>query len=535
MGKLFVAFTFLLIMTQTSFGQFSEYWLYMPANLLVESEVEHCQALLRRAAKSGYTHCLITDSKFCRLNEMPDRYFKNANTVKTLARELNIELVPAVFPIGYSNDLLSQDPNLIEALPVHDLPMVVKNGKASVVDAAVSLKNPRFDSGDWDWHDESVQLIDGVARILNPSEKPARIVQKVKLQPFRQYHFSVRVRTKDFKGTPEAKFIAGDRVLNHDYLKVNETQDWTEHHVVFNSFDNTDAGLYLGCWDGRSGLLEWDDARLEQIAFVNCTRRPGTPISIKTLEGRELKEDTDFKKLIDPLLGSQPYNGVYTVYHQPPSLQLINVPDGTRLRVSYFHGMTVHDDQANICPSEPRTIELLYDQAKRVHELWQAKAYWMSHDEIRVYNWCQACQSRNVDSGEMLADNVRKCVELLGQVNPGGRIYVWSDMFDPNHNAKDKYYLVRGSFANSWLGLDPQVIIVPWYFDARQETLQFFADRGHRQLIAAYYDGPLEQVTAWSKSAASVSKIDGIMYASWNRDYKQLEAFIKRAKRSTTK
>jgi hypothetical protein len=195
----------------------------------------------------------------------------------------------------------------------------------------------------------------------------------------------------------------------------------------------------------------------------------------------------------------------------------------------------VHDDQANICPSEPRTVELLYNQAKRVHELWQAKAYWMSHDEIRVYNWCKACQSRNVDSGEMLADNVRKCVEILGQVNPGGRIYVWSDMFDPNHNAKDKYYLVRGSFANSWLGLDPQVIIVPWYFDARQETLQFFAGRGHRQLIAAYYDGPLEQVTAWSKSAATVPKIDGIMYTTWNRDYEQLEAFIKRAKSSTTK
>ena len=54
----------------------------------------------------------------------------------------------------------------------------------------------------------------------------------------------------------------------------------------------------------------------------------------------------------------------------------------------------------------------------------------------------------------------------------------------------------------------------------------FFADRGHRQLIAAYYDGPLEQVTAWSKSAATVPKIDGIMYTTWNNDYRNLEEFI---------
>jgi hypothetical protein len=535
MGKFFAAFAMFVATSSSCFAQYSQYWLYMPANLLLDKEVEHCEDLLRRAAKSGYTHCLISDSKFCRLSEMPERYFKNANKVKTLARELKVELVPAVFPIGYSNDLLSQDPNLIEALPVRDLPMIVKNGRATVVDQSVPLKNPQFDSGDWDWHDETVQLVDGLARVENPNGKPARVVQKVKLQPFRQYHLSVRVRTKDFKGTPEVKFIVDGQVLNYDYLKVSSTQDWTEHHVVFNSLENSSAGLYLGCWDGQTGLLQWDDARLEQVAFLNLTRRPGTPLSIKRPDGSGLTEGTDFKQLVDPLMGTQPYAGVYTVYHEPPTLQLINIPDGTRLNASYFHGATVHDDQANICPSEPRTIELLYDHAKRVHELWQAAGYWMSHDEIRVYNWCNACRSRNIDSGEMLANNVGKCIEILRQVNPGGRIYVWSDMFDPHHNAKDKYYLARGSFENSWEGLHPDVIVVPWYFDAREKTLPFFADRGHRQLIAAYYDGPLEQVAHWTKTASSVPNIEGIMYTTWQRDYKQLEAFIERAKASPKK
>ena len=88
----------------------------------------------------------------------------------------------------------------------------------------------------------------------------------------------------------------------------------------------------------------------------------------------------------------------------------------------------------------------------------------MSHDEIRVMNWCEACQQRNLDAGAMLADNVRACAQILREVNPGGDIYVWSDMFDPHHNARDNYYLVRGNLTNSWLGLDPGVMILAWNF-----------------------------------------------------------------------
>ncbi len=53
---------------------------------------------------------------------------------------------------------------------------------------------------------------------------------------------------------------------------------------------------------------------------------------------------------------------------------------------------------------------------------------------------------------------MRTCAGFLRQVNPGGRIYVWSDMFDPNHNAHANYYLVRGNLTNSWQGLDSDII-----------------------------------------------------------------------------
>ena len=226
-------------------------------------------------------------------------------------------------------------------------------------------------------------------------------------------------------------------------------------------------------------------------------------------------------------MGSVPYAGVYDIYHSPPQLHLLSnsLTNGTRLRASWYHAATVYDGQAMICPSEPATLNLLRDQAQRVHAAFGARGYFMGHDEIRVLNWCGACQSRGLDAGALLADNVRTCTSILRQVNPGGRIYVWSDMFDPNHNAHDNYYLVRGNFTNSWLGLDNDMIIAPWYYDARAASLQFFAGLGNRQLIAGYYDSTPSLVTNWLNAARPYTGISGVMYTTWQNNFSNLELF----------
>src|SRR5262245_27557059 len=95
-------------------------WLYCSQNLWVDKNIDELETLFRRAAKAGYTHVLLTDSKFSKLGNMDARYFRNVERVKKLAEELKLEIVPAVFAIGYSNDLLWHDPNLIEALPARD-------------------------------------------------------------------------------------------------------------------------------------------------------------------------------------------------------------------------------------------------------------------------------------------------------------------------------------------------------------------------------------------------------------------------------
>src|SRR5688572_31574947 len=112
-------------------GGAPELWLYYPTNFQVDANVEQAQQLWSRAAKAGYTHVLLADSKLAKLGDLGDmtpRYTKNVQQAKRIAAELKLTLIPAVFHVGYSNSMLWHDPNLAEGLPVKDSLFVVGPG-----------------------------------------------------------------------------------------------------------------------------------------------------------------------------------------------------------------------------------------------------------------------------------------------------------------------------------------------------------------------------------------------------------------------
>jgi hypothetical protein len=121
----------------------------------------------------------------------------------------------------------------------------------------------------------------------------------VKVQPFRQYHVSIRIRTKDFKGTPRIVVFGGGRMLNYNLQFVKPTQDWTVHHAVFNSLGSGDVRVAFGCWDGETGEAAFADPAIEETGLVNLIRRPGAPLVVKK-NGEPLDEGDDFERVADP-------------------------------------------------------------------------------------------------------------------------------------------------------------------------------------------------------------------------------------------
>src|SRR6186997_795118 len=107
----FFLLLFSFALTVPATAEVKQFWVYKATNLLVDANVADVTALLQRSKACGVTHMLLTDSKFSRLGEMDPRYFKNAAAVRAAAKEAGIAIVPAVCPIGYSNDLLNHDPS----------------------------------------------------------------------------------------------------------------------------------------------------------------------------------------------------------------------------------------------------------------------------------------------------------------------------------------------------------------------------------------------------------------------------------------
>lgn len=536
--------------------QFEYRWVYVTGNLQVNENVGRVIDIMKRAKNAGYNGIVLADFKLSILDRVPKQYFENIEKVKQTAKQLALDIYPTIFSIGYSEGLLSHDPNLVEGLPVYDATFEVREGYAELAKEEQPLpKNLDFEdaTGDrfagWEFQDDiglstfaDSRIVHHGARSLrmenigkvNPHGN-SRVHQLVEVKPWKQYHVSVWIKTENFDRAGNARIAVLTREgkpLDFTSLRVQPTQDWKEHHVVFNSRDNTSVRLYFGVWGGRNGKIWWDDARMEQVGLLNVIRREGCPLTVRSVNGMEYVEGKDFERVIDERMGTVPWLGAYEVYHEPPRLRLTpnsRIKPGERLKVSFYHAITVYQGQVCICLSEPKTYSLLQQELSNVKNLLAPKGYFMSHDEIRVANWCKTCISRKLSPGQILADNVKRCIEVIRSASPNAKVFVWSDMFDPYHNARGDYYLVNGSWEGSWLGLPKEVIIVNWNFGESKKSLPFFASLGNKQILAGYYDGEVESIKKWLEDAASVSGVVGVMYTTWQGDYSKLEAFARAA------
>ncbi|MBN1461702.1 MAG: hypothetical protein JXA57_19400 [Armatimonadetes bacterium] len=538
--------------------QLTHRWLFAFQSLGTQEEVDSLIALFPKAQASGYNAVVLTDNTLCKTAPLSPEYLEGVNKIQAAAEMYGLELIPSVMPFGYSGGLLDENRNFAEGLPVTDALFVAKGGALECVpDPPVVVADGDFEAADlaaWAHQlevDKSVFLDREVAhggggslRMLHlpeetpqtepgrrwPRRRPCGVGQIVQVRPFRQYHLTVWIRTKDFSRPSRARVLVGadfegNGTVNYADLQFESTQDWTEHHLVFNSLDNDTlaVGLYLS--RPGDGEIWWDDLKIEEIGLLNVLRRPGCPLSVRGEDGTVYEEGRDFAEVRDPLLDP------YDIYHEQPTIRLTpdtRIEDGARLRVSYYHPILIHTDQVVGCLSEPGMFDVLRRQVEAVNERLHPRTFFMKHDEIRLANWCQACHSRGLTPGELLADNVRRCAQIIRDVNPEAKIWVWSDMFDPMHNAREgEYYLVNGSWEGSWEGLDPEIGIVNWAGFLRGRNLKWFSDRGHEQILSGYYDRDDDGrgIREWLAAAEGVAGVTGAMYTTWIPKYDSLEAW----------
>ena len=188
-------------------------------------------------------------------------------------------------------------------------------------------------------------------------------------------------------------------------------------------------------------------------------------------------------------------------------------------------------DQDVISMEDPKVFEIMEKDVANCVKVWKADGYFMNYDEIRIGGW----EKPDKKPGEILAEHVKKGCDLVRKYAPGAKVYTWSDMFSPFHNAREfkvkgYYYLVNGNWDGAWEGLPKDVIIMNWY-SPKVDGMKFFADRGHAQVVCGYYDGTStdkmkNNIANWMKVSDGVPNVLGFMYTTWRKNYKDLKEYF---------
>ncbi|HEY5910044.1 MAG TPA: hypothetical protein VJA21_05510, partial [Verrucomicrobiae bacterium] len=471
----------------------------------------------------------------------PD-YFRRLEQVRQVCERNKVELIPAIFSVGYGGGALSHDRNLAEGLLVRNAPFLVKGDEARFIPD----RTPLFVNGGFEEHtgnklkgyafhdqpgeisfvDEQVKHSGSASlRLENFTANPhghGRVMQEVTVHPERCYRMTLWVKTEQLTGDFRVTVLAGERNLAPREFNVPATTDWRKISLLFNSLKFDKVRIYGGLWGGKGGKVWIDDWSVEETGPVNVLYRPGTRATVQSEDGSvTYVEGQDYAPLRDPAL--QPYHDDKEA--QP--LKLLaggRIRDGQKLRVSWYHSMIIHDSQVGACMAEPALYEIYDHEAKLLADKLHPRRVLLNMDEIRMGGTCQACAGRNM--AELLGECITRQCQILRKHIPGVQIYIWSDMLDPNHNAHGNYYLVEGDYAGSWKHVPKDLVVAVWGGEPREKSLNFFAQEGFATLVACYYDADdLKDVKGWMDLARTTRGVRGFMYTPWQKKYGLLPDF----------
>lgn len=513
-------------------------------NLSEERQVQEVQSVLERAAKAGYTGAVLS-AGLDSLGRKPAEFFPRLKAIRDTCRRLRLELIPAVFSVGYGGGVLGYNPHLAEGLPVRDALFVAGEKEARFVpDSGVQLVNGGFERHEGDrfpgyrFHDQPGQVSFADERVSrsgrcsirleNFTANPyghGRVMQEVALRPWRCYRVRLWVRTEGLQppGAFQVAVLAGNRSLAPRQFDLPATTEgWREVSLIFNSLGLDRVRIYAGVWGGRAGRFWLDDWTVEEVGPINVLQRPGTPVTVRAVDGQTTyQEGRDFKPLRDPRFR------LWDEDHPAAALRLLpggRIRPGTHLRVSWYHPMRIHSSQITVCMAEPQLYEIYEQEAALLARYLEPKRVLLNMDEIRMGGTCAACEGK--DMAKLLGQCISRQVAILRRHRPGLEVMVWSDMLDPHHNAHGDYYLVQGSFEGSWRYVPRDLSMAVWGGRPRPESLEFFAQEGFRMLAACYYDADdLTEVRRWLELCDPLPNVRGFMYTTWQRRYDWLEEF----------
>lgn len=154
-----------------------------------------------------------------------------------------------------------------------------------------------------------------------------------------------------------------------------------------------------------------------------------------------------------------------------------------------------------------------------------AKIFNLEMDEIRVLGWDKRCLDSGKSRSQIFADDVKYYYDTIRKKAPDARIFIWSDMIDPNHNASKYATQEVAQLLIDYKMND--IIMVPWEHECAEKSINFLINKGFSVMASSQkQEGDISIAPLWAKilrdKFQNTDKLYGLMHAPWEYDYDTL-------------
>ena len=492
-------------------GPGPERWNYARASLDNDAGLQKFIDMLKLSKDAGCTHVLVAEGGINRCDAMPKEYFPRVEKALAAAKELGLQVVPYACRMGYSGRYFYYDKNLAAGLPVKDMPFIVK-GATATPDPVLAIDVGKLEA------------------------ETKASVKSFKVRPFTNYRITFRTRSPGDR-EEYCQVQSQPRWHSRTFATIKKDpaeEGWSIVSTTFNSLEADELRLAI-----HSVPEDLKDIRIVPAGTLLIVRRDWVPLTVTNADKSvTYQEGEDFKPLTDPCMSKRISGGEITNEHEPAPIELTansRIKDGQELLVSFWHAQRIYDSQDLISMEDPKTLALFDNELKHLVKAWPCSGYWLDYEEIRIGGWEPMPDPSIKTAGQLLAWHFKHTYDSVRKYAPQAKVYTWSDMFNPEHNARpfqardSYYYLVNGNWDGSWEGLPKDVIIGNWSNEPK--GLKFFADRGNSQILCGYYDVKTTDrmkadIVKWAKNIEGLDGVLGFMYTTYANDWTHMKEYL---------
>lgn len=555
-------------------GEITDRFVYTNCDLCNPRRMAGLCDLARKAAASGYTG-LVVQGDIQYAFHFGETQRKELRKLKKVCDEVGIEIIPAVWSIGYGA-MLYADPNLAEGIPCRDIPYVASADGSKAVYAAEPSDANSFDGGieqarelgdgkfklpgfDFTEKPGEITFVDrkvkhsGDASLrfecapTDPKDPQARARIELKVKPYSRYLIGMWWKTEDLNPSwglqatyytvPKPGEVDGmTRHLSFTNPRIGATGDWTYMTSELSTLEYDRIQMWFGSWKSRQGRLWVDDITIRIAGLEDVIRREGCPFEVKgAANGTVYEEGRDYATV-------PPMGKAQQAMPRENGSIVLTLPKGSRIRPGekllvsgYRRHVMKGNSQINSCMSAPRLYELVDESAKCLTEIVRPKKWFLPQDEIRAGGSCTLCADPKHTMADLFVNCVNRMHATIRKCTPEAKIYMWGDQLDPNMNGKVVPMMCKGSFAGSIDRIPKDIVIMHWGGKV-PETLKYFREHGFEtaRSIAAFDGKWTEKKAAAALENLAAVRADpnchAVMFTTWSGDYGNLGKFAELCK-----